>query len=41
MTERTSYIGDGVFYVLMSFVLAAAFGAGDVLAEHVLEHAHP
>lgn len=28
MTERTSYIGDGVFYVLMSFVLATAFGAG-------------
>ncbi len=28
MAERTSFVGDGLFYVLMSFVLAAAFGAG-------------
>jgi len=27
MTERTSYISDGLFYVVMSFVLAGAFGA--------------
>ncbi len=28
MAERTSYISDGLFYVAMSFVMAAAFGAG-------------